>query len=63
MQPVVSAHADRRILVGPTIGGSLRLTKAILSILAAAMLPAGPAACGDSEFKDDWPGGVLEGKS
>ncbi len=41
----------------------MRLTKAILSILAAAMLLAGLAACGDSEFKDDWPGGVREGKS
>lgn len=58
-----AAYADRRILVSPTIGGSLRLTKAILSILAAAMLLAGLAACGDSEFKDDWPGGVREGKS
>jgi len=27
------------------------------------MLLAGLAACGDSEFKDDWPGGVLQGKS
>ena len=58
-----AAYADRRILVSPAIGGSLRLTKAILSILGAAMLLAGLAACGDSEFKDDWPGGVLEGKS
>jgi len=61
LQP--AAYADRRILVSPTIGGSLRLTRAILSILGAAMLLAGLAACGDSEFKDDWPGGVLEGKS
>ena len=61
LQP--AAYADRRILVSPTIGGSLRLTKAILSILAAAMLLAGLAACGDREFKDDWPGGVREGKS
>jgi len=50
-------------VTSPTIGGSLRLTKAILSILAAAMLLAGLAACGDREFKDDWPGGVREGKS
>jgi len=27
------------------------------------MLLAGLAACRDSEFKDDWPGGVREAKS
>ena len=58
-----AAYADRRILVSPTIGGSLRLTRAILAILAAALLLAGLAACRDSEFKDDWPGGVREAKS
>jgi len=41
----------------------MRLTGAIPSFLAGAMLPLGLATCGGSEFKDDWPRGVREGKS
>jgi len=46
-----------------TIGVSLTLTEDILSIIAVAILPTPPAACGDREFKHDWPGGVWGGQT